>query len=215
MENANKCTVKSVRKFLTENTGTATICGDSIRTVSAITSYLTRNGWTCHYLAYGEDIYAALTNSHVLVVAGWDGYDGFTRMCIGKAIVKSIPVSQYKINWGFHPHPDSPPFQFPENGLTPMMADTLSDVFKVVTKCQAYSWEEEQFNDAIYPLLRKGLPMHHLILVLREYVDNAQASLIDQINEVNSSIIDQKVESIRYASKHLTEVACALDNAGW
>ena len=211
----DKCTPKSVRNFLTENKGTATICGDSIQTVSAITSWLTRNGWEAHYLAVGEDIYAALTNSHVLVVDGWDNYDEFTRMCIGKAVVKGIPVAQYKINWGFHPHPDSPPFQFPEDAIPPMMASALSDVFKVSNKCNVYSREEEQFNDAIYPLLRKGLPMRHLILVLREYVDNVQASVIDLANEANSSIIDQKAESLKHISKHLTDAYTGLNEAGW
>jgi len=206
MENA-KPTPKSVRKFFNENKGTATICGDSIRTVSAITSYLTREGWTCHYLAVDEDICATLSNSHVLVVTGWDNYDEFIHTCIDIAVSKGIPVAQYKISWGFHPHPDSPPFQFPEDGLTPMMANVLSGV--------VCCWEEEQFNDAIYPLLRKGLPMHHLVNVLCEYVADSSTSLLDQVNETNSDIISQKVKTLLQPYEHLMVARKSLTEIGW
>jgi hypothetical protein len=201
-----------LKRFFSDNKGVATICGDSKGDAVSVYYWLYDNGWEARKNPdYPVD---SLKSSHVLILVG-KVYDDSVEYCIDTALVNNVPIAKYNAGWGLSSHCVSPSFQFPKNGVPPMMAYALSEVFKVSNKCQAYSREEEQFNDAIYPLLRKGLPMHHLVLVLREYVDNMQASVIDLANEANSSIIDQKAESLKHISKHLTDAYTGLSEAGW
>ena len=201
-----------VIRFFSDNKGTATICGDSKGDAESIRCWLHDNGWEAR--KNPVNLIESLKSSHVLILVG-ENYESPVEYCIDTAIVESIPIAKYNAGWGLSSHCVSPSFQFPKDGVPPMMAKALSEVFKVSNKCQAYSREEEQFNDAIYPLLRKGLPVHHLALVLREYVECAEASLLDRINEDKSGIIDEKVKALHLAHEHLTYAYTSLCNAGW
>ena len=204
--------MSDIKQFFSDNKGTATICGDSKGDAVSIYYWLGDNGWEAR--KNPPRLVDSLKSSHVLILVG-EVYEDLVEYCIDTAIVDGVPIAKYNAGWGLSSHCVSPPFQFPKNGVPPMMANALSEVFKVSNKCQAYSREEEQFNDAIYPLLHKGLPIHHLVLVLREYVENVESSLLDQVNETNSSIIDQKVKALHTAHEHLTYAYTSLCNAGW
>ena len=201
-----------VIRFFSDNKGTATICGDSKEDAVSIYRWLQDNGWEARRNL--SNFIESLKSSHVLILVGKD-YESSVEDCIDAAIANSIPIARYNAGWGLSLFSVSPPFLFPENGLPPMMADVLSEVFKVSNKCQVYSREEEQFNDAIYPLLRKGLPINRLIFVVREYVECAEASLLDRIDEDNFDIIDQKVKALHIAHEHLTYAYMSLNEVGW
>ena len=202
----------ALKQFFSDNKGTATICGNSIEDAESIRCWLHDNGWEAR--KNPPCLIDSLKSSHVLILVG-KVYEDSVEDCIDTAIVNNVPIAQYNAGWGLSSHCVLPHLQFPKDGVPPMMAKALSEVFKVSNKCQTYSREEEQFNDAIYPLLRKGLPMHYPVLVLREYVESVEASLLDRINEDNSGIIDEKVKALHLAHEHLTYAYTSLCNAGW